>query len=91
MSMIGSRFYTSLDNAYLRGDIIEHDLSHEIENGRLFRLITKLNIILERQELSPFFSFALSYLFVLIGPTLVILIVDSLMQYDWRRAVDRDG
>ena len=50
MSMIGARFYTSLDNAYTRGDIIENDLSKEIENGRLFRLICKLNIVLERQE-----------------------------------------
>lgn len=52
MPIIGSRFYTSLDNAYTRGDIIENDLSMEIENGRLFRLICKLNIILERQDLN---------------------------------------
>jgi len=52
MSMIGARFYTSLDNAYTRGDIIENDLSKEIENGRLFRLICKLNIVLERQEMN---------------------------------------
>ncbi len=51
MTMIGARFYTSLDNAYTRGDVIENDLSKEIENSRLFRLICKLNIVLERQEL----------------------------------------
>ena len=50
MPIIGARFYTSLDNAYTRGDIIENDLSMEIENGRLFRLICKMNIVLERQE-----------------------------------------
>lgn len=50
MPIIGARFYTSLDNAYTRGDIIENDLSNEIENGRLFRLICKMNILLERQE-----------------------------------------
>jgi len=50
MPIIGARFYTSLDNAFIRGDIIENDLSNEIENGRLFRLISKLNIVLERQE-----------------------------------------
>jgi len=50
MPIIGARFYTILDNAYIRGDIIENDLSNEIENGRLFRLICKLNIVLERQE-----------------------------------------
>jgi PAB-dependent poly(A)-specific ribonuclease subunit 3 len=48
--LIGTRFYTSLDNAYTRGDIVENDLSREIENGRLFRLICKINIVLERQE-----------------------------------------
>jgi PAB-dependent poly(A)-specific ribonuclease subunit 3 len=47
---IGHRFYTNLDNAYTRGDVIENELSKEIENGRLFRLICKLNIVLERQE-----------------------------------------
>jgi PAB-dependent poly(A)-specific ribonuclease subunit 3 len=50
MTFIGARFYTSLDNAYTRGDIIENDLSKEIENGRLFRLISKINIVLDRQE-----------------------------------------
>ena len=50
LHMIGPRFYTSLDNSYMRGDIIENDLSKEIENGRLFRLICKFNIILDRQE-----------------------------------------
>ena len=50
MPIIGARFYTCLDNALTRGDIIENELSKEIENGRLFRLITKLNIVLERQE-----------------------------------------
>jgi PAB-dependent poly(A)-specific ribonuclease subunit 3 len=52
MPIIGTRFYTILDNAYIRGDIIENDLSKEIENGRLFRLITKMNIVLERQEMA---------------------------------------
>jgi PAB-dependent poly(A)-specific ribonuclease subunit 3 len=50
MPIIGARFYTSLDNAYTRGDVIENDLANEIENGRLFRLITKINVVLERQE-----------------------------------------
>lgn len=49
MPIIGARFYTSLDNAYTRGDIIENELSKELENGRLFRLISKMNIVLERE------------------------------------------
>jgi len=52
MPIIGARFYTCLDNALTRGDIIENELSKEIENGRLFRLITKLNIVLERQDIN---------------------------------------
>ena len=50
MPIIGARFYTCLDNAYIRSDVIENDLSKEIENSRLFRLICKLNIVLDRQE-----------------------------------------
>ena len=50
MPMVGARFYTSLDSAYTRGDIIESDLSKEVENSRLFRLICKLNVVLDRQE-----------------------------------------
>lgn len=54
MSFIGTRIYTTLDNAYTRGDIIENELSKEIDNGRLFRLIAKFNILLERQEYEYF-------------------------------------
>lgn len=50
MPMIGARFYTCLDNAYTRGDVIENELSKEVDNSRLFRLICKLNILLDRQE-----------------------------------------
>ena len=50
MPIIGARFYTSLDNVYTRGDVVENELSKEIDNGRLFRLITKINILLERPE-----------------------------------------
>jgi PAB-dependent poly(A)-specific ribonuclease subunit 3 len=57
MPIIGARFYTCLDNAYTRGDIIENDLSKEVENSRLFRLICKLNVVLDRQEYVLFVSF----------------------------------
>lgn len=50
MPMIGARFYTQLDSAQLRSDVIENELSKEVENGRLFRLIAKLGIINERPE-----------------------------------------
>lgn len=50
MPMIGARFFTQLDIAYLRSDIVEHELAKEIENGRLFRIMVKLGSINERPE-----------------------------------------
>lgn len=50
MPMIGARFYTQLDAAQMRSDVIETELSKEVENGRLFRLLSKLGTILERPE-----------------------------------------
>lgn len=56
MGFIGPRIYSVLDNAYTRGDVIENDLSKEIENGRLFRLVCKMNSVLERQEYLVFLN-----------------------------------
>lgn len=50
MPMIGARFYTQLDAAMLRCDVIENELAKEVENGRLFRLLSKLGVINERPE-----------------------------------------
>ncbi|CAJ0578729.1 unnamed protein product, partial [Mesorhabditis spiculigera] len=50
MPFVGARFYGQLDNAQIRVDILENELSKELENGRLFRLICKLNTIIERPE-----------------------------------------
>ncbi|XP_060556604.1 PAN2-PAN3 deadenylation complex subunit pan3-like isoform X2 [Ruditapes philippinarum] len=50
MPMIGARFYTQLDSAQLRSDVIETELAKEVENGRLFRLLCKLGVINERPE-----------------------------------------
>ncbi|KAL3878580.1 hypothetical protein ACJMK2_030916 [Sinanodonta woodiana] len=50
MPMIGARFYTQLDTAQLRSDVLENELSKEVENGRLFRLLSKLGTISERPE-----------------------------------------
>ncbi|XP_006820509.1 PAN2-PAN3 deadenylation complex subunit pan3-like [Saccoglossus kowalevskii] len=52
MPMIGARFYTQLDAAQMRSDVIEEDLSKEVQNGRLMRLLAKLNTICERPEFS---------------------------------------
>lgn len=51
MPMIGARFYTQLDASIMRSDVIENELAKEVENGRLFRLISKLCIINERPGL----------------------------------------
>ncbi|KAF3825916.1 hypothetical protein GH733_006743 [Mirounga leonina] len=50
MPMIGARFYTQLDAAQMRNDVIEEDLAKEVQNGRLFRLLAKLGTINERPE-----------------------------------------
>ncbi|KAF7213893.1 PAN2-PAN3 deadenylation complex subunit PAN3 isoform X1 [Nothobranchius furzeri] len=50
MPMIGARFYTQLDASQMRNDVIEEDLAKEVQNGRLFRLLTKLGTINERPE-----------------------------------------
>lgn len=48
MPMIGARFYVELEGVENRMLKIEHELNKEVENGRLFRALTKLNTILER-------------------------------------------
>lgn len=50
MPMIGARFYTQLDSAQLRSDVIQNEMAKEVENGRLFRLMTKLAVMTERPE-----------------------------------------
>ncbi|GBM63371.1 PAN2-PAN3 deadenylation complex subunit pan3 [Araneus ventricosus] len=50
MPMIGARFYTQLDAAQMRSDVIENELAKEVQNGRLFRLLVKLGTITERAE-----------------------------------------
>lgn len=58
MPMIGARFYTQLDAAQMRSDVIENELAKEVENGRLFRLLAKLGTITERAELNMDHSWA---------------------------------
>jgi PAB-dependent poly(A)-specific ribonuclease subunit 3 len=50
MPMIGARFYNQLDAANARADLLENCLAREVENGRLFRIIVKLNTVVERHE-----------------------------------------
>lgn len=50
MPMIGARFYTQLDALQCQCDMQEDELSKELENGRLYRLLVKLGCINERPE-----------------------------------------
>jgi PAB-dependent poly(A)-specific ribonuclease subunit 3 len=50
MPMIGARFYTQVENCLLHNDLLENELTKEMENGRLFRLLTKLGVINERPQ-----------------------------------------
>lgn len=50
MPMIGARYYTYLDSTQLQNDVLENELSKEMENGRLCRLLVKLATINERPE-----------------------------------------
>jgi len=50
MPMIGARFYNQLDSSVARADLLEDYVAKELENGRLFRIVVKLNTVVERQE-----------------------------------------
>ncbi|XP_046807117.1 PAN2-PAN3 deadenylation complex subunit PAN3 isoform X2 [Lucilia cuprina] len=50
MPMIGARFYTQLDALQAQCDMQEDELAKEMENGRLYRILVKLNCINERPD-----------------------------------------
>lgn len=50
MPMIGARFYSQLDAIQCETDMLHDELSKEMENGRLYRLLVKLGCINERPE-----------------------------------------
>lgn len=50
LSMIGGRVYHCLERVQLHRDWLEAELSKEVENGRLFRLLAKLGTVTERPE-----------------------------------------
>uniref|UniRef100_A0A1B6C5K5 PAN2-PAN3 deadenylation complex subunit PAN3 n=2 Tax=Clastoptera arizonana TaxID=38151 RepID=A0A1B6C5K5_9HEMI len=52
MPMIGARYYSQLDAVQMHADILESEVSKEMENGRLCRLLVKLGTINERPELN---------------------------------------
>ncbi|CAH1776344.1 unnamed protein product [Owenia fusiformis] len=50
MPMIGARFYTQLDAAQLRNDVLENEVAKQVESDRLFRLVCKMGVMNERPE-----------------------------------------
>ena len=48
--MVGGRVYHCMERGQLHRDWLETELSKEVENGRLFRLLAKLGTITERPE-----------------------------------------
>ncbi|KAJ8737871.1 hypothetical protein PYW08_000466 [Mythimna loreyi] len=52
MPMIGARFYTQVEALERRADVFEDQLAHEIDNGRLLRILIKLGVVNERPELN---------------------------------------
>ena len=48
--MIGGRVYSSLERSYKELDLLEGELSKEVQNGRLFKLLAKLGTVTERPE-----------------------------------------
>ncbi|XP_064636086.1 PAN2-PAN3 deadenylation complex subunit pan3-like isoform X2 [Lineus longissimus] len=50
MPMVGARFYTQLEASQLMNDVLENELSKEVENSRLFRLVCKLGTVNDRPE-----------------------------------------
>lgn len=58
MPMIGARFYTQLDSLTFRCCTLENELAKDMENGRLFRLLTKISTVVDRAELNGDFTWA---------------------------------
>lgn len=50
MPVIGARFYNQLDAIQGRYDILERELSKELDSERILRILAKLGTILERPE-----------------------------------------
>lgn len=50
MPMIGARFYLELEKQQRYVDVLETDLSKEMQNGRLFRLMSKIMFVTDRPE-----------------------------------------
>jgi PAB-dependent poly(A)-specific ribonuclease subunit 3 len=51
VSALGDRIFTELESSQAQVDTLSNDLMKECENGRLGRLMIKLNMVLERPEL----------------------------------------
>ena len=48
--MSAAHIHSSVERALHREDVLKAELSKEIQNGRLFRVLAKLGVINERPE-----------------------------------------
>ena len=48
--MMGAQVHCLLERSLLHEDLLEMELSKELQNGRLFRILSKLGTINERPE-----------------------------------------
>ena len=48
--MCGAHIHSSVERALHREDLLRNQLSKEIQNGRLFRILAKLGVVNERPE-----------------------------------------
>lgn len=64
MPMIGARFYTQLDAVQNHSDNLENELSKEMENGRLFRMLVKFGLINERPEYYIIYNYVVCFSFI---------------------------
>ena len=50
VNIIGNRILREAENCHHHCQVLERNLSQEVENGRLFRLMAKLGFVNERPE-----------------------------------------
>ena len=50
MPLIGGRFFAQIEVLQVRNDLLENELSKELQNGRLFQLLAKISTIVNRTE-----------------------------------------
>lgn len=61
ISKLAIRYIDELSNAYGYADSLENELAKELENGRLFRILVKLNFVAQHEEYVYYCNFCFSF------------------------------